>query len=209
MFYPSEFVYNSQWLDGSSLSLPLTQELLADVPEFMAQIQDVIKYDKKVELDILEATDHYREFVRQLKEGPQPMNSTRLCEIHRGMFRSTNERAGQIRDCDIPEYETEMIYPHYKFMPYLVEGYDLWIANTSLTGLELALEIHRRVIDIHPFAEGNGRVARAALNIVLNEARLQMFDIKAKWDKEYTYALVTGSSVEWLRSRYSESVIVI
>ena len=201
MFYPIEFIYNSQRLEGSGLSMELTQQLLMDIPEFLFHMKEAMEYDQKLTLDILEAKNTYLAFTARLKErGPYTFN--KLCEIHHEMFSLTDETAGQIRTQDSMEYDTVLVYPMYKFLPYLMEGYDLWYAQTPLKGIELAAEVHRRIFEIHPFVEGNGRLARTVMNLVLNDAGLEMLDIKFNDVLDYERALVEGTSTEWVKGQF-------
>ena len=39
--------------------------------------------------------------------------------------------------------------------------------KTELHPIELAAYAHRKFVDIHPFADGNGRIARLLMNLIL------------------------------------------
>lgn len=54
------------------------------------------------------------------------------------------------------------------FMTSLVDWYNLEADKGILTPVELAALLHYRYIRIHPFEDGNGRIARLLVNFVLH-----------------------------------------
>ena len=56
-------------------------------------------------------------------------------------------------------------------MGALVKDFQDDIASAESSGLidpyELAAEYHHRIVNIHPFADGNGRLSRMLLNVIL------------------------------------------
>ena len=67
--------------------------------------------------------------------------------------------------------------------------------NTMRDGLhpiELASQMHRRFVYIHPFPDGNGRVARLLMNTVLLQEHYMPVLIEPKQRAEYIRTLENG-----------------
>ena len=60
--------------------------------------------------------------------------------------------------------------------------------------IELASEFHMRFVVIHPFSDGNGRMARLLMNFVLDRSGFPMIDISVENREEYLRALDLGDS---------------
>lgn len=78
----------------------------------------------------------------------------------------------------------------------------------SLEPFELAAYIHHKIIEIHPFVDGNGRVARALMNQILSAAGLSKLNLKATkaLENEYDKLVRKMDMVEfsgWLKKIHS------
>ena len=84
------------------------------------------------------------------------------------MQRSTPDIAGQY--ADLPRYvRTETgrySFPSPAEIPALMGDFAGWLATAPNTP-DTAFAAHRRLVDIHPFNDGNGRTARLLMNLVL------------------------------------------
>ena len=50
-----------------------------------------------------------------------------------------------------------------------------WLENeTKMHPVELASEVHYRLVTIHPFIDGNGRTARLLMNMILMMKEIQI-----------------------------------
>ncbi len=77
-----------------------------------------------------------------------------------------------------------------------------------LAPFELATYIHHKIIEIHPFVDGNGRVARALMNEILSTAGLSTLNLKATkaLENEYDEMVRKMDKVEfsgWLKNTHS------
>jgi Fic family protein len=77
-------------------------------------------------------------------------------------------RPGEYRDVDVVITGSDLKLPGWREVPGLMkEMLDACAAGrASLHPVEAAAWIHRQIAFIHPFADGNGRVARLAMNLV-------------------------------------------
>jgi Fic family protein len=57
-------------------------------------------------------------------------------------------------------------FPTPAEVPALMGAFARWLATSPLTP-ETAFAAHRRLVEIHPFNDGNGRTARLLMNVVL------------------------------------------
>jgi Fic family protein len=50
-----------------------------------------------------------------------------------------------------------------------MRSFDEWLISESqnLHPIERAIEVHIKLVNIHPFVDGNGRTARLAFNVIL------------------------------------------
>lgn len=113
--------------------------------------------------------------VETLADQKFPLSQVELLEIHRLIFaRSWPEIAGRFRTENIEITETSYLPPHWRQVPPLIYQ-ALGALNYRLAELdqddvrgvvELAAQAHYDIAAIHPFWDGNGRVARLVLNYV-------------------------------------------
>lgn len=61
------------------------------------------------------------------------------------------------------------VFPAASAVPRLMDQLDAWIKDEGekLHPVELAAQVHLRLVSIHPFADGNGRTARLCMNTIL------------------------------------------
>ena len=121
--------------------------------------------------DHLEALDHYDaiRYVRELAKLESPMTGSDVRNLHRlVMQRSAPDVAG--RCADVPRYvRTETgrhSFPSPSEVSALMGDFGDWL-GTAPAVPETAFTAHLRLVDIHPFNDGNGRTARLLMNLIL------------------------------------------
>lgn len=107
-------------------------------------------------------------------------------------------------------------------VPYIVEDFFRWLnsgASSDLHSIIKAGIVHYQIVNIHPFVEGNGRVARAfATLILLNEGYdiRKLFSLEEYYDKNvsgYYFAIKTADQnpdhdlTQWLEY-FTEGVAI-
>jgi Fic family protein len=99
-----------------------------------------------------------------------------LCEIHRVLLRFSEDRkiAGLLRDAqswiggnDFNPIGADYVPPPPEEVLRLLEDLCEFIARDDLPAIAQAGIAHAQFENIHPFADGNGRVGRALIHIVL------------------------------------------
>ena len=74
-------------------------------------------------------------------------------------------------------------------MTDLVDWYNEAEKEGKLTPIELAALFHYRYIRIHPFEDGNGRIARLMVNFILTRHDYPMIVVRSRKKNEYLEAL--------------------
>ena len=98
-------------------------------------------------------------------------------QLHRRMFDETWHWAGKYRTSD------KSIGVYWATVPEevrkLVDDGKYWIEQETFDLQEAALRLHHRMVQTHPFANGNGRHARLWADLILRQHNGEPFDWKA------------------------------
>jgi len=156
-----ELTYTSNAIEGNTLTAAETRMV----------IEHGITIGGKPLKDHLEAVDHFEalRFVRDLARQRVPLRETDIRNLHRlVMQRSDPDMAG--RYANQGRYvETDSgrhYFPSPAEVPPLMGDFAKWLGAGSATP-ETAFTAHRRLVEIHPFDDGNGRTARLLMNLLL------------------------------------------
>jgi Fic family protein len=160
-YYDVEITYTSNAIEGNTLS-PVETTLV---------IEKGVTISGKPLRDHLEALDHYDaiRYVRELARENTPLTESDVRNLHRLIVqRSRPDIAG--RYADLARYvRTEAgrhEFPSPAEVPARMGDFAQWLSAAPNTP-ETAFTAHRRLVDIHPFNDGNGRTARLVMNLVL------------------------------------------
>jgi Fic family protein len=182
-YYDIELTYTSNAIEGNTLS----------AVETTLVIEQGITVAGKPLKDHLEALDHFDaiRYVRDLARQEAPVTESDVRNLHRLVTqRSAPEIAG--RYADLPRYvRTETgrhSFPSPAEIPALMGDFAAWLAAAANTP-ETAFEAHRRLVDIHPFNDGNGRTARLLMNLVLIRGGYVPIAVRPEDRLEYIRAL--------------------
>ena len=76
---------------------------------------------------------------------------------------------GKLRDVDVIITGLDESLPSYQDVPALFDEFTAWLAEpeNKKETLFFAAEAHARLVSIHPFRDGNGRVSRLVMNTIL------------------------------------------
>lgn len=77
--------------------------------------------------------------------------------------------AGEYRKTQIFVTGSDHAFPKPERVPALMSAFEDWMTNTrgQLHPVAFAVQLHLNLISVHPFEDGNGRIARLAMNAVL------------------------------------------
>jgi Fic family protein len=146
-------------------------------------------------------------------EHPEPLELGRLLRWHKAIFGDTKpDIAGQLRTVQAWISGSKHVPPSpLEVKPLLVEL--LRRASRNRRGVhpvQLAAEFHLDFESVHPFVDGNGRIGRLAMNLLLARAGYPMVDIAYVKRKGYYRALEKSNLqasarpfLRWFFLRYS------
>jgi len=97
----------------------------------------------------------------------EALDESTIREMHRRMFSETWRWAGRFRTSD------KTIGAHWPHVPVAVRNFvedgRLWFREEVFSPDEAAIRLHHRLVQIHPFPNGNGRHARLWCDLLLNQ----------------------------------------
>ena len=150
------FTYSSNALEGNTLTISETKILL----------EDGLTVGGRPLKDCYEAVGHgfAYDFMLELAR-QQDMNITEdtIQKLHRLFYQKVDaEQAGRYRSIQVYISGTEYIPPSAEDIPQLMKHLtdQIHSSRSTLHPIELAAMAHKRLVDIHPFVDGNGRTAR-------------------------------------------------
>jgi Fic family protein len=193
-YYDIELTYASNAIEGNTLS-PVETTLV---------IEKGITVSGKPLKDHLEALDHYQamHYIRELGRHSDPPTEADIRSLHSLVVqRSQPDIAG--RYADLSRYvRTETgrhAFPPPAEVPALMGDFAAWLRGASNTP-GTAFEAHRRLVDIHPFNDGNGRTARLLMNLILIRGGYPPIAVRPEDRLAYTRALQQSQAGEGTES---------
>ena len=155
--------YSSNALEGNSLTITETKIL----------IEDGITVGGKPVKDYYEASGHsnaYDYMIKIAKEKPIVINEEIILKLHNLFYNKVDsENAGKYRIEQVFISGTEYLPPAAEEVPQLMKEFieNINLKKDILHPIEFAALLHKGLVDIHPFVDGNGRTARLLMNLVL------------------------------------------
>lgn len=162
-----EMTYNSNAIEGNTLTLKETYLVLSEG----------ITIKGKSLKDHLEAKNHHEalEFIfEQVEHDSQHTISEHLIRELQSLVIGSIDRsiAGTYRDVEVAITASSYQPPLATEVPSKMADLIKWFRKeqSKLNPVELAAILHHKLVNIHPFADGNGRTARLLMNIILLQA---------------------------------------
>jgi Fic family protein len=146
--------------------------------------------------DHLEAINHIEaiDFIRDLAMDERAITVWDIRQIH-GLVCKGERGVGAYRIVKEMAAGSNYRYPDAIMVPELMQGFGDWLnSNPALHPVEIATEIHYRLVTIHPFQDGNGRTARLLMNLSLLRAGYPIAVIKTEDRSVYIDAIIAWQS---------------
>ena len=196
--------YNSNHIEGNTLTYGQTEILLlfgkivgeAEVRDVHEMTASNVGLQMMKEEALLKETPLTQHFIRTLHKtllredytvySTQPGGVQTSYVIHAGQYK-TRPNSVFTRYGDRFEYATPEETP--ALMSDLVDWYNNAEKSGKFTPIELAAIFHYRYIRIHPFEDGNGRIARLMVNYILTRHDYPMIVVRSRKKKQYIEAL--------------------
>jgi len=179
-----EWTYNSNSIEGNTLSLRETQMVL----------QEGITVNGKTLQEHFEAFNHDKAIghLYNLVADDYQMRSIDILTLHGLVMRSIeDDYAGRIRNGGVRITGANFVPPNASKVSDLLDEL-MEFTNTNTLGLNdivLATIFHHKLVWIHPFFDGNGRTVRLAMNLLLMRKGLPPAIILKNDRKKYYDAL--------------------
>lgn len=203
-----DFNYNSNHIEGNTLTYGQTEVLLllgnvmGNAP--MRDFEEMKAHNLCLNLMIDEAISGRpltEAFIRQLHkvmlredyEVPvkSPSGVITSYTVHAGIYKtrpnSVKTPSGTMFYYATPEETPALVSD-------LVQWYNEAAASNEFSPIELAAIFHYRYIRIHPFEDGNGRIARLLVNYILKQHNWPMMVVKTKNKVSYLNALAQADA---------------
>jgi Fic family protein len=184
--------YTSNALEGNTLTLSETKII----------IEDGITMGGKPLKDCYEATGHAKAYDFMLEAARAEnlvFSEETVLALHRLFYSGLDpENAGRYRAYRVFITGTEYLPPEASEVPALMEEFISELNGKSKKShpVTLAAFAHKRLVDIHPFTDGNGRAARLLMNLILVNRGYQIVSIPPILRIEYINALQTAQRSE-------------
>ncbi len=182
-YYRVGTTFTSNALEGNSLTESETKVI----------IEDGLTIEGKPLRDVYEAVGHAKayDYMYELSHN-EPLTEEVICNLHKLFYQQMDsERAGQYRKVPVfisgSRYSVSPVAEIDKRMKQLVQWYNN--NENKLHPVVLAAELHKRFVFIHPFIDGNGRMARLLMNLSLMRNDYNIAIIPAVTRAEYISAL--------------------
>lgn len=181
-FMKVKYSYESNRIEGNTLTLQETHLV----------IQEGITVSGKSLNEHLEAINHADaiDFLEQLLTGKEHLSNRSLLEIHQLILRGVDTRnAGIYRSVPVYISGSEHKPPEPYMIDKLMEDYFLFYEKNKeiLHPVILAAEMKERLVTIHPFIDGNGRVSRLVMNFILYQHGFPTLILKGDNDSRVKY----------------------
>lgn len=129
----------------------------------------------RAELNELETKGIANAEIWLLKNKKDILNETFIKNLHKKMFGDIWKWAGTFRTTErnigVAPYE---IQPKLRI---LLDDVKFWIDNRTFSPKEIAIRFHHRLVQIHPFPNGNGRISRLMADLLMKQFGLPVL----KW----------------------------
>ena len=199
-----DFNYNSNHIEGNTLTYGQTEILLLfgkiigeaefrDVQEMTASNVGLKMMAEEAAVKTMPLSQNFIRTLHKtlLREDYTvyhnlPGGVTTSYVIHAGQYK-TRPNSVITRYGDRFDYATPEETP--SLMTDLVDWYNQAEGEGKLSPIELAALFHYRYIRIHPFEDGNGRIARLMVNFILMRHDYPMIVVRSRKKQDYLEAL--------------------
>ena len=160
-WFKIECTYNSNAIRNNRLSR-------MHIAKIMDSIGDNIDKNSRNYIDTLNyiaAMEYAEKFALDSKKKFTLKN---VLELHKIVLKNIDdENSGKLRTSNLKISGSAVTLPDHKEVPLLLDQFIAQIANSADHPAKLAADAHLGFFSIHPFLDGNGRVARIILNMIL------------------------------------------
>ena len=199
-----DFNYNSNHIEGNTLTYGQTEILLlfgkvigeANVKDVQDMTASNVTLRMMSEEALIKETPLTVNFIRTLHHTLLREDYTVYKQLRNGQQTSYVIHAGQYKtrpNSVITRYGDRFEYASPEETPALMADLVDWYNHAEQEGklspIDLAILFHYRYIRIHPFEDGNGRIARLMVNYILSRHGYPMIVVRSRLKQDYLEAL--------------------
>lgn len=153
------YTYHSNAIEGNTLTLSETKLVL----------EEGITIGGKSLREHLEATNNAKAFdlMEDIAKKRKAIDHVTIQRIHEAVTAGILEEAGKYRTKNVRITGAEKAPPDWSKVVKLMDEMIEKIAKNKKHPVETSAFLHHRFVEIHPFIDGNGRVARLLTNLYL------------------------------------------
>ncbi|MDR1971175.1 MAG: Fic family protein, partial [Treponema sp.] len=199
-----EWTYNSNAIEGNTLTLQETDLV----------INRGLTIGNKTLKEHFEAINHKEviQFLYDFVKKKKTLDENVILAIHKIILKNIRDMdAGHYRNANVMIMGAVHLPPSAIKIPKLMEEFMEWYYEhkSKLSIVELAGWVHYKLVYIHPFIDGNGRMARLLMNlillqngyppaVILNIDRRKYYQVLKEADREQynNYFNFIGRSIE-------------
>jgi len=179
-----EMTYNSNAIEGNKLTLK----------ETFLVLEKGLTIGGRSMKDHFEATNHKEalELLEKMAGGKNPITEMDMLNLHAIILdKIAPQDAGVYRHYQVLITQSKHRPPSWKEVPKLMRQVieELNSKRTGAAAVESAVKIHHLIAWIHPFGDGNGRLARLLANLRLMRAGFPPIIVQRKTRTTYYNAL--------------------
>lgn len=177
----TELTYNSNAIEGSSLSLQETSLI----------INEGIVPEGKTLREVYEARNHVGA-LKFLKGYKGDLDELLILKLYSIVLKDIGGGfAGRYRETQIRIFGSDVKFPRADKVPQLVKNLVYWYKKNKKKyhQFELAVLMSMKLVSIHPFVDGNGRVSRLVMNFLLSKKGYPWVNIYHKRRQKYLEAV--------------------
>lgn len=178
-----EQVYASNAIEGNRLTLRETELVLRGITVAGRSLNEHIEAN-----NLAKAWDRMRSL------SMDPLTEASMLELHAIVLAGIDSsQAGRFRTEGVRITGSRLIPANPASIPAKVtQAFSSYLANDGLDPVSKSADLHASITRIHPFVDGNGRVARLVQSIALNQAGYWPVLISPDDRNEYYNALEKG-----------------
>ncbi len=173
--------YHSNAIEGNTLTLQETKVV----------IEEGITIGGKSLIEHLEAVNnsHAYELIEEMAKGRVEINHISIQDLHEVVARGILLDAGKYRIHNVQITGAVKRPPDFAKIPKMMDGLFKTIKGGDRNPIDMAAFLHHGFVAIHPFSDGNGRVARLLTNRFLLERGFSPIILR-KEDRRKYYAFL-------------------
>lgn len=180
--YRVEWTYNSNAIEGNTLSLIETKVVM----------EDGLTIGGKRLQEHFEVINHSEaiSFIEDQVNRIDPLDERTLKTIHHLILKNIDDdNAGTYRSINVRISGSQHEPPHFLQVDNEMKNLFAWYEQEKdrLHPVELAALFHFKFVYIHPFADGNGRTARLLMNLILMSHGFPPAIVKAEDEQRLNY----------------------